>query len=87
MTTLSRNDINSIVNKHIESIQEKVNPVAGDDIIVMKNGLIIVHKDSGIEYTVLGIGSSQNGDPVIVCSGPYGNINIEKSQFKDYERR
>ena len=64
-----------------------------DAIEFISDQLLIRHKDTRIEYTVVKIATDEKGDNIIVCYRYYGPknkkkmyIKIPSKEFKDYER-
>jgi len=89
MKTFSSKDILEIVKK-IHNQNENIDVFAGkgsDRKIIVKKGLKIRHKPSGLVYTVLKViipdGSSE---PKILCRRPGKELLITRNEFKDYER-
>ncbi len=90
MKTLRGSDIFRMVKKQA-SVKESIKPVVGcpgdDPIVVFRPGLVLVHKKSGLEYTVNRIQMTRPCEPVIHCSNSDTHIEITPDQFKEYERR
>ena len=54
---------------------------------IISNGLKLVHSDSGLIYTVVSVGKSDDGDVFIKCEKPQGGHKIIISKdFSEYER-
>ena len=88
MKVLCSDDISDIVKKML-SRNENLKPFAGDGDdkrIVIKNGLKIKHKPTGLVYTVIDLLFNDSG-PVILCQRPGKKLAITKNKFKDYERQ
>jgi hypothetical protein len=90
MKTLRDSDIFQMVKKH-SRVKENIKPVVGcpgdDPVVVFRPGLVLVHKASGLEYTVKGIQMTKPCEPVVYCSNDDTSIEITPDQFKEYERR
>ena len=90
MKTLSSSDIFGIARAHShvrENLKPVVNCDGSDPIVVLRPGLVLVHKESGLEYTVNGIQADDPCKPIIHCSNSDTSIQITPDQFKEYERR
>tara|TARA_R100001163_G_C4970550_1_gene130617 strand:- start:150 stop:425 length:276 start_codon:yes stop_codon:yes gene_type:complete len=90
MKTLRDSDIFNIVKKY-NPFKESIDPVIGcsgdSPIAVFRRGLVLVHKKSGLEYTVNGIQMDDPCKPIVHCSNSDTRIEITPDQFKEYERR
>ena len=87
MRVFSKDDIRGIVERvHKENLDVSVGK--GDNTrIVVKSGLKIKHKQSGLTYTVIEILMGDEGSFKISCSRAGRGIIIPSSDFKDYERQ
>ena len=88
MKVLNSSDISAII-RVISSKNENLVPFAGkgeDRRIIIKNGLKIKHKQSGLVYTVIDLLFNDSG-PVILCQRPGKKLAITKDKFKYYERQ
>tara|TARA_Y100000592_G_C5412124_1_gene288647 strand:- start:278 stop:622 length:345 start_codon:yes stop_codon:yes gene_type:complete len=90
---LTRNElIAMILEEHsaiIDELIENIKMYAGKGQrkkLLMSPGFKIVHKETGLNYTVSGIESTDSG-PVLVTLKPTGEeFRIKKSDLKHYER-
>jgi len=80
------NRIKSESSSVLEGIDLFVGP-AKDRRLIVKPGLKIRHKKSGVTYTVQAIDLSDPPNPVLICNRPGFVIEITKQHFKDYERQ
>jgi hypothetical protein len=90
MKVISSKDIFDFVKK-IKSKNENIDVFSGtgnDKKVVVRKGLKIRHKSSGLIYTVLKIIIPEdNSGPKILCRRPGRELLIPKSEFKNYERQ
>ena len=89
MKVLKSKDIVDIVRR-ISLRNENLNPFAGSGSnrrLVIKNGLKLIHKPTGLVYAVVDVLLNEPKDPVIVCKRADQKIEITKDSFKDYERQ
>ena len=85
MRVITASDIKAMLDKQIE---ENLSVVAGKgkkQKILIAAGFKIIHKKSGLTYTVDSV-KVENGKPVIVAhSGDGEAIEIHANNFKHYE--
>lgn len=90
MKVLSSDDIIDLVKK-MHKKNENIDVFAGkesDKKIIVKKGLKIRHKPSGLIYTVLKVVIPDDGSgPKILCRRPGKELLIPDSEFKNYERQ
>ena len=90
MKVISSKDIFDLTKK-IKSKNENIDVFSGtgnDKKVVVRKGLKIRHKASGLIYTVLKIIIPKDGSgPKILCKRPGRELLIPKSEFKNYERQ
>jgi len=88
MRTFTRKDISYIKDKII-SQNESIELFAGsgsDKKVVVKRGLKIRHKPSGLIYTVVDAIFPDSGEPEIICHRPGKRFRIKSKDFNEYER-
>jgi hypothetical protein len=92
MKVFSKKHIDDLVNE-ISLQKEQLDIFAGTPespggrSIIVKNGLKIRHKPSGLVYTVLKVGKDSKNGLHILCSRPGKKLIIPTSDFKNYERQ
>lgn len=85
-------EIVSHIKRENISMSEKLDLFVGpstdkDRRLVIKPGLKIKHKKSGVVYTVQAIDLSDLSNPTLICNRPGFVMEITKQHFKDYERQ
>tara|TARA_Y100000310_G_C20578118_1_gene761508 strand:- start:871 stop:1140 length:270 start_codon:yes stop_codon:yes gene_type:complete len=89
MKVINSKDIYNILESAILK-NEHLKPTIGngkDKRYIIKKGLKIRHKPTGLVYTVYDVSFGDPGDPVIHCHRPGKKFTIKKDKFKDYERQ
>ena len=92
MKVFSRKHIDDLV-KEISVQKENIDLFAGNPDspegrkIIVKKGLKIRHKPTGLVYTVLSVGKDREDGLHIMCSRPGKRLKILSSDFKNYERQ
>ena len=89
MQVFSKNQIDKIINE-VKIQNEDLDIFAGpsnDRRVIVKNGLKIRHKPSGLVYTVLKLAKSKKDGLCIICSRPGKKIIIPEKDFNHYERQ
>tara|TARA_B100000214_G_C23899178_1_gene595638 strand:- start:735 stop:1001 length:267 start_codon:yes stop_codon:yes gene_type:complete len=88
MKTFSKSHIDALISEIAQN--EDLNVFAGNQEngkIIIKNGLKIRHKPTGLVYTVLDLLNTEENGLSIVCSRVGKKLLIPSSQFKNYERQ
>ena len=93
MMRVKKNKLYSFLAKTVMksrcSITEDIEVYAGegdDKLVIIDDGLKLVHQDSKLVYTVTNVVIRPDGKPEIHCYRPGQEIVIMSDQFKDYER-
>lgn len=90
METYTKDDIQNIVNEIRPRVIEGLDLFVGkgdDKRLIVRPGLKIKHKETGIDYTVVYVDVSDRSNPKVICNRPGMTIEIQKKEFKDYERK
>ena len=92
MKVFSRKEIEDLVQE-VKSQKENIDLFAGHPDspegrkIIVKKGLKIRHKPTGLVYTVLKVGKDKEDGLHILCARPGFMLKILSSDFKNYERQ
>ena len=89
MQVFSKNQIDKLIQE-IEVQNEDLDIFAGpsnDRRVIVKSGLKIRHKPSGLVYTVLKLARSKKDGLCIICSRPGKQVIIPERDFNNYERQ
>ena len=92
MKVFSKKHIDALVGE-IKIQKEQIDIFAGTPEspggrkIIVKNGLKIRHKLTGLVYTVINVGKDNENGLHILCSRPGKKLIIPTSDFKNYERQ
>jgi len=90
LETYTKDDIQNIVNEIRPRVIEGLDLFVGkgdDKRLIVRPGLKIKHKETGIDYTVVYVDVSDRSNPKVICNRPGMTIEIQKKEFKDYERK
>tara|TARA_Y100000034_G_scaffold60809_2_gene73895 strand:+ start:15889 stop:16164 length:276 start_codon:yes stop_codon:yes gene_type:complete len=90
LKTYTKSDIENIINEIGLRVSERLDLFIGtgdNERLVVRSGLKIRHKETGIVYTVVYIDVSDRSNPKIICNRPGITMEIQKEEFKNYERQ
>lgn len=88
----TRNEIENLINTIKDenfSVDENIDLFIGpkkNQRLIVKPGLKVKHRDSGVNYVVVYVDLSDVSDPKLICNRPGITIQLSKKDFKDYER-
>jgi len=91
MKVFSKRDIDSMIEKsQLHLFKEELELFVGegdDKRLVIKAGLKIVHRPTGIVYTVNNVDLTDFKNPMVFCSRPGREIIVTSEDFNEYERQ
>lgn len=93
MEVYTRNEIENLIGS-IEnesfSVHENIDLFVGpkkDQRLIVKPGLKVKHRESGVVYVIVYVDLSDMSDPKLICNRPGATIELSKQDFKNYERQ
>ena len=89
----TRNEIENLIDSIEDEslgVHENIDLFVGpkkDQRLIVKPGLKIKHRESGVTYVIVYVDLSDMSDPKLVCNRPGVTIELSKQDFKNYERQ